>query len=290
MSVLEAMRGLPSPLNGLYGALASLAARRWVSLILIAGIVVMDRSLPWQGWSFTVRALLDEPCHVATGLICLGAITRFRGGAPDPRFGWAMIICSVAVDLDHVPLALGSPVLTAGTPRPYTHALWVVAILALGALAARLWPRRAGSASTATTAAMLLGAACGVSAHFLRDTGTAAMSLWWPVTSAAIHVHYRWYALAIVVIALIPVTWPSRPSHDATGPQHPGASRHEAQLSSDFSDPVLPGAPYADTIRVGHLVAKMITRGRFPGGSSRQCGPESHRELPALSTGRGASH
>ena len=70
---------LPALLNGLYRWLALQAAKRWVSLMLIAGIMVMDLSLPWQGWSFTVRALLDEPCHQATGLICLGTITRFRG-------------------------------------------------------------------------------------------------------------------------------------------------------------------------------------------------------------------
>lgn len=217
MSLGEAARGLPSPRRGLYGTLPSLAARRWVSLILSVGIVVMDRSLPWQGWSFAVRALLDEPCHVATGLICLGAITRLRGRALGPRFGWTMLISSAAIDLDHVPLALGSPVLTAGTPRPYTHALWVVAALALSAFAVRWRSRRTGMALSATTAIILLGAACGVSAHFLRDIATAAMSLWWPVTSAAVQVHYRWYAVAIVVIALIPVTWPSRQSR-ATGP------------------------------------------------------------------------
>ena len=288
MSLGDAMRRLPSPPKGLYGTVASLAARRWVSLILVAGIVAMDRSLPWQGWGFTVRALLDEPCHVATGLICLGAITRFRGSPPGLKFGWAMIICSTAIDLDHVPLALGSSVLTAGTPRPYTHALWVVLVLALGALTARWRSRRAGKASSVTTAIVALGAACGVSAHFLRDIATAQMSLWWPVTPAAVAVHYRWYAVAIVVIAVIPVTWPSRPSR-ATGRTYSSTSRHETQLSGDFSDPVLGGTRDAGTIRVGRRIAN--TRMHFLGGSSSRHGaPKSRRGLPALSTGRGANH
>jgi hypothetical protein len=47
-------------LNGLYRWLALQAAKRWVSLMLIAGIMVMDLSLPWQGWSFTVRAHEDR--------------------------------------------------------------------------------------------------------------------------------------------------------------------------------------------------------------------------------------
>jgi hypothetical protein len=130
-------RRLSSLLIALYGWLASCAARRWVSVILIACILSVDVVLAWQGWGFTVRALLDEPCHQATGLICLGAITRFRGRPPDPRFGWAMLICSNLIDLDHLPLEFGSSALTAGTPRPYTHALWVVVVLGLAAVAAR---------------------------------------------------------------------------------------------------------------------------------------------------------
>jgi hypothetical protein len=198
-----------SSLHGLYGWLASHAARRFVSLILIAGIVTIDLGLPWQGWSFTVRALLDEPCHQATGLICLGAITRFRGRPPDPRFGWAMLIWSNAIDLDHLPLEFGSSALTAGAPRPYTHALWLVAVLALAALAAYRWSRRASTSVSVTTTLALLGAACGVSDHFLRDIATAQMSLWWPLTSDAVEVSYWWYVAVIVVLALIPLPGPA---------------------------------------------------------------------------------
>jgi hypothetical protein len=193
-------------LTGLYMWLGSQVARRWVSLILVVPVLAVDLGLPWQGWGFTVRAVLDEPCHLATGLICLGAIARFRGHLPDPRFGWAMLICSNLIDLDHLPLEFGSSALTAGTPRPYTHALWVVVALALAAFAARTWSKRAGTSASATTAYVLLGAACGVSAHFLRDIATAQMSLWWPVTKVPVEVPYAWYVAAIVVIALIPVT------------------------------------------------------------------------------------
>jgi len=205
MNVREPAR-LSSSLTALYGWLASHAARGWVSLVLIAGILSVDLALPWQGWSFTVRALLDEPCHQATGLICLGAITRYRGRPPDPRFGWAMLVCSNATDLDHLPLEFGSSVLTAGTPRPYTHALWVVVVLGLAALAARAWSRRARTRRSATTMLVLFGAACGVSDHFLRDIASAQMSLWWPVTDAPVQVPYRWYVAAIVVIALLPAS------------------------------------------------------------------------------------
>jgi inner membrane protein len=201
----SARRRPPSSLTRLYEWLVSHGAKRSVSLILVVAILTVDLGLPWQGWSFTVRALLDEPCHQATGLICLGALTRCRGRPPDPRFGWAMLICSNAIDLDHLPLEFGSSVLTAGTPRPYTHALWVVAVLALAALATHYWPRRAGASASATTVRVLFGAACGISDHFLRDIGSAQMSLWWPITSVPVEVPYWWYVAVIVVIALVPV-------------------------------------------------------------------------------------
>ena len=71
-----------------------------------------------------------HPCHLATAMIVLGALTRWRGHPTDSRFVWAMLGASVLIDLDHLPLEFGSSILTAGTPRPYTHALWVVAVLA----------------------------------------------------------------------------------------------------------------------------------------------------------------
>jgi hypothetical protein len=209
------LRRLPWLLSALYRSLASLAARRWVSLLLIALILSVDVALPWQGWSFAVRALLDEPCHQATGLICLGAITRFLGRPPDPRFGWAMLICSNAIDLDHVPLALGSSVLTAGTPRPYTHALWVVVVLGFSALVTRAWFQRSGIGASAAATLVLFGAACGVSDHFLRDIATAQMSLWWPVTNASVEISYWWYVVAIVAIALLPLSATRRLIHKA---------------------------------------------------------------------------
>ena len=56
--------------EGLLGRLARLAARRWVSLALIAAILTVDLAIPWPGsgyllrWealSFVPRALVDEP-------------------------------------------------------------------------------------------------------------------------------------------------------------------------------------------------------------------------------------
>jgi len=204
-------RHLPALLNGLYRWLAPQVAMRRVSLVLVAAIIVVDLTLPWLRWGFVAQALIDEPCHQATGLICLGAITRFRGRPPSPGFGWAMIICSNAIDLDHLPRQFGYSMLTAGTPRPYTHALWLVVLLVLAALVVCHRSRLTGAA------AIVLGAAFGVSDHFLRDIATAQISLWWPVTSAPVQVPYGWYAGAIVVIAIAPVRAPRRSGRPGDG-------------------------------------------------------------------------
>lgn len=167
----------------------------------------MDVPFPWEGWGFGARALMDEPCHLATGLICLGAITRVRRRPPPAALGWALLAASVLLDLDHLPQEFGSSVLTAGTPRPYTHALWVVAAFALAAGGWRLCTRRLRARWAARPAMplVLAGCACGVTDHLLRDIAYAPVPMWWPATDASVQVPYPWYAVALVVVALVPV-------------------------------------------------------------------------------------
>jgi hypothetical protein len=187
---------------GLLARFPGLAASRVVSLALVAAIVAADYAIPWHGMGFVSRGLIDEPCHLATALVCLGALTRFRGSVPSPIFGWTMLMCSVLIDVDHLPLEFGYGGLTQGTPRPYTHALWTLVVLLLAALAVRAWSRH----STTTTAwRVLAGACCGVAAHFLRDIATAPMAFWWPLSDASVEVQYRWYILAMFVIIAAPV-------------------------------------------------------------------------------------
>lgn len=169
-----------------------------MSFGLAAVCVFADRAIAWHGLGFTPRAVIDEPCHMATALVVLGALTRLRGRAPHPTFIAAMLACSVLIDLDHLPLEFGSTVLTVGTARPYTHALWVLALLIAAAAAARRW------SSKPTRAYLLAGAAWGVGAHFLRDVATAPMSLWWPVSDVAVQVPYWWYVLALALIVVLP--------------------------------------------------------------------------------------
>ena len=184
--------------------LAMLASNRWVSLGSVAVIAITDLTIPWHEFGFVPRALADEPCHLVTTLVVLGAMTRLRGSPPSPLFGWVMLSSSVLIDLDHLPLEFGSSILTAGTPRPYTHAFWVVAVLAAAAVVARYWRRHANTPASEAAMRALAGAAWGVSAHFLRDIATAPMSFWWPASSVAVQVPYGWYMGALAVIIAVP--------------------------------------------------------------------------------------
>ena len=184
--------------------LAIVCAHRGVSLALAAAIAVTDHVVHQQQLPFLWQGLMDEPCHLATAMIVLGALTRWRGRPPGRWFVWAMLSASVLIDLDHLPLELGSGVLTAGTPRPYTHALWVLVLLVVAAAAAGWRYRASGSARTGSVAVIAAGAAWGVAAHFLRDVATAPISLWWPVSSAGVQVPGSWYLAALLVLATLP--------------------------------------------------------------------------------------
>jgi inner membrane protein len=217
--------------DGLLRWLARLAAKRGVSLALIAAIVIVDLAIPWAGWgylprwqglSFVPRAFVDEPCAVATALIVLGAITRFRGAPPDPKFGWSLLAWSVLIDIDHLPQEFGTSVLTEGTPRPYLHAFWVLVLLILAILVARYWSQHTKAPAAVAVMQMLAGTACGIGAHFLRDVATAPMSLWWPITKAAVQEPYWCYVLELLAILAIPpvrrhapITWVSKGHRNA---------------------------------------------------------------------------
>jgi hypothetical protein len=186
------------------GWLAGSCAHRGVSLALAVAIAVTDHVVHQQQLPFLPRALMDEPCHLATAMIVLGAFTRWRGRPPSRWFVWAMLCSSLLIDLDHLPQEFGSDVLTAGTPRPYTHALWVAVVLAAVAAAARRRYRESGSARAGIVTGIAAGATWGVGAHFLRDVATAPIALWWPLSSAGVQVPNSWYLAALLVLAALP--------------------------------------------------------------------------------------
>lgn len=177
-----------------------------MSLGLILVIAAVDRVLLSQPFSFLFRALMDEPCHLLTAMVLLGTITRWRGRPPSLPFTWALLIASVAIDIDHLPAELAVRGLLYGhLPRPYTHALWLLAILVLIAVAAARRARRPGRAGAALAAAVFAGAACGIAAHFLRDLATAPISLLWPLSGTWLQVPYGWYLAAMLVIVALPL-------------------------------------------------------------------------------------
>lgn len=174
----------------------------------------------WHGMDFVMRGLLDWPAHLSTALVILGALVRVRSSVPDQRFGWTMLACSVLIDFDHLPAEFGSQVLTNGTPRPYTHALWTVVILALAWGVAHFFVTRSGRPRPSTVELVLAGAASGVAAHFVRDIATAPMSFWWPITDMAVEVPYWWYVLALTaIIAIGPIRQGSRRAGAVTDTQ-----------------------------------------------------------------------
>jgi hypothetical protein len=205
------------------GWLVRYGSGRVAGVILAVLTAVIDTRVNWSSYGFLPRALVDEPLHLATAVIALGAYTRWRGRPPRAAAAWGMLAASVLIDLDHLPEEFGSYALTEGTSRPYTHALWVIAVLAAAAVLAGRRARASdtarpgaapGGARAALTAAAATGAAWGIALHFLRDATTSAISLWWPVSDAGVHVPYLVYLVPLLALAVAP---PRRPAPDAEG-------------------------------------------------------------------------
>lgn len=219
--------------QGVFCLIARVAAKRPVGILLALYAFGTDWLIAWHSLPFGLMGMVDEPAHVATALVVLGAITRFRTCPPEPKFGWTMLTCSVFIDLDHLPAELGSDVLTGGTPRPYTHALWTVMVLTLAWAGARYSLIRPCKPRPATVELVLAGAAWGLAAHFLRDIATAQMSLWWPITDIAVQLPYWSYVAALLAIIALP-TIPCRKKASEQSP-----ANTLAVLEMDNNDSVL---------------------------------------------------
>ncbi len=121
------------------------------------------------GYSYVPGGPLDETAHLLTAVLLLQLLPqRLRTPIAAPA-----LVASVAIDLDHIPQFLGTDLLTAGTPRPYTHSLLTILVLLGLALALR---RRQ---------TLLVGLAAGIVMHFFRDMGEgmgAGIALFWPLS------------------------------------------------------------------------------------------------------------
>jgi membrane-bound metal-dependent hydrolase YbcI (DUF457 family) len=141
------------------------------------------------GRSLLATGPLDEVAHLATGCLVVGALCR-----RSPRsLVIAVLVASVAIDLDHLPAVLGADWLTRGTPRPYTHSLTTIVIVsALGPL----WPARRS---------VCLGVLIGLAWHFWRDMAepNSGVALLWPLTDRSFSVPYGVYAASMVALAIL---------------------------------------------------------------------------------------
>ncbi len=148
--------------------------------------------------------LIDEPAHLATCAIALLAIGAAFGARPPLPFVAAALVASVAIDVDHLPGYLGSHLMTGHLPRPYTHSIGLVGVLlVLGAALRRPDQRQ-----------VALGAACGVSAHLLRDLATGpGVPLLWPFVGAAVTAPYAFYGVALLLgVGVVAITVRRRPA------------------------------------------------------------------------------
>lgn len=175
-------------LTALWRHLRRVLARPWhrfaFGITLAALILLIDRWLFGGSHTLIATGIADETAHASTMVIFLLAFPMITNGP----FVAGCLIGSVAIDLDHLPLYLGSNVLTEQTHRPFTHGLLTAGILlAVAVVAGGSW-RWIG-----------LGVATGLAAHFLRDmaTSTAGVPLVWPVATTGFMLPYPVYAATL---------------------------------------------------------------------------------------------
>ncbi len=167
--------------------------------VLVTVVLALD--LLWalaEGSTGSIAyGLIDEPAHLATCAIALLAVLALTGARLPPRFLLAALVSSVAIDLDHIPGYLGTHLLTGSMPRPYTHSLLLVVVLAaVGVLTKRKDLRP-----------IWLGVAFGVATHLTRDLATGpGVAFLWPFVVVPIKIPYALYAgsLLAAMIACLP--------------------------------------------------------------------------------------
>ena len=158
-------------------------------MILVAALLLVggDRLQHSIGGVGLGAGIGDETAHLATGFLVFAALLR---GGPAPLL-LGMLLGSVAIDLDHVPLYFQSHFLTAGTERPYTHSFLTCTVLfGLAVMAGRSWRQ------------ILLGLCLGVLVHFGRDLGEsgAGVPLAWPWSYRSYHGAHDAYAAVMTLM------------------------------------------------------------------------------------------
>nr|WP_269205079.1 metal-dependent hydrolase [Motilibacter aurantiacus] len=174
---------------------------------------MVDRFVDAESPSYVVLGLVDEPAHLTTAALGLGALAALLRRPLPPAFALAALAAAVLIDADHVPDAIfDSQILTAGTPRPYTHSVATVAVAALATAALRGRARLVAG-----------GVATGVALHLLRDLATAPVALWWPLSSGGVTMPYAAYVVALVVFTALVAAGATR----AATPRRPAGQDRE---------------------------------------------------------------
>ncbi len=158
----------------------------WAALIAVVVVLAVQPVLGRLDidTQFALVGIVDWIGHLATGIVLI-ALLR-----PPRRMAVAILVCSVVIDVDHLPLELGSDILTAGTPRPYTHSLLTLLVVLAAAGVGR--------------SQVLLGAAIGIAGHLLRDLGTGdGLALLWPLSDAGASVPFALYLGVLTGLAAV---------------------------------------------------------------------------------------
>jgi inner membrane protein len=151
--------------------------RRALAIGCVATVAVADYVIHRRTRRWLLIGVFDEPAHLATGvLVLLNLPPQSRRAAA------ALLAGSLAIDVDHLPLALAEEQPTGEDSRPLTHTLLVPVLLA--AVGQR-------------------ELALGVCAHYARDLVSGpGVPLLWPLTRRELSLPYPIYALAAILLAL----------------------------------------------------------------------------------------
>lgn len=164
--------------------------------MVVSGVCLVDAVIPPASDSLLVAGALDELAHLATAIVFL-SVLRLGPSASIV----ALLMGSVALDIDHVPGVLGWDGLTEGSARPYSHSFATVAdsfaTVAVVLAASTLYPpvRRLAAAL-----------ALGVTVHLWRDLSTgegSGVPLLWPFARDPVAVPYEVYVASLIALVLV---------------------------------------------------------------------------------------
>jgi inner membrane protein len=175
-------------------------------VLALAAVCALDAVLRAESWPVVVAGLLDEPAHLLTAWLVLVALGLggLRGTAVLP---W-VLVGSVGLDVDHIPLYLWSEPVALPGSRPVTHSAVTVAVLLLVA---------AATTRRVRTAALGLGA--GVALHLVRDVVSGpGIPLLWPLTPSNVLLPYGAYLAVLLIVTVLAVARAVRGVSAPSGP------------------------------------------------------------------------